>query len=93
MYKTGDVSVMIKIDGERAHVKRSGEYGSEIDYIKGKRTSFSYTTPYGIMDMGLYTKEIKLSMSVFGGVVVLEYDLYAGTGTIENKMEIKIVAI
>ncbi len=93
MYKTGEVSVMIKIDGESAHVKRSGEYGSDIDYIKGKRTSFSYTTPYGVMDMELYTNDIKHNMSVFGGVIVLEYELFAGTGTIQNKMEIKIVAI
>lgn len=93
MYKTGDISVMLKIDGETVHVKRSGEYGSDIDYVKGEKTAFSYNTPYGRMDMALYTKDIKYTMSVFGGVVVLEYDLYAGAGTIENKMEIKIVAI
>lgn len=93
MYKTGDVSVMLKVEDEKVHVKRSGEYGSDIDYVKGKKTSFSYTTPYGIMDMELYTSDIKFSMSMFGGVVVLEYQLYAGSGIIENKMEIKIVAI
>ncbi len=93
MYKTGEVSVMLKIEGEKVHVKRSGEYGSDIDYIKGEKTAFSYTTPYGIMDMELYTKDIKYTMSVFGGVVILEYQLYAGSGIIENKMEIKIVAI
>ena len=93
MYKTGEVSVMLKIEGEKVHVKRSGEYGSDIDYIKGQKTSFSYKTPYGIMDMELYTKDINYTMSMFGGVVVLEYELFAGTGKIENKMEIKIVAI
>ena len=65
----------------------------EIDYIKGQKTSFSYKTPYGIMDMELYTKDINYTMSMFGGVVVLEYELFAGTGKIENKMEIKILAI
>ncbi len=92
-YKTDGISVMLKIDGETVHVKRSGEYGSDIDYIRGKKTAFLYKTPYGIMDMELYTKDIRYTMSIFGGVVVLEYDLYAGTGIIENKMEIKIVAI
>ena len=93
MYKTGEVSVMLKVDDEKVHVKRSGEYGSDIDYIKGEKTSFSYTTPYGIMDMELYTRDIKCSVSVFGGVLILEYQLYAGSGIIENKMEIKIAAI
>lgn len=93
MYKTDAVSVMLKICGDTAHVKRTGDYGSDIDYIKGKKTQFSYRTPYGVMDMELYTKDIKCSMSAFGGAVTLEYDLYAGSGKIENKMEIKIVAI
>lgn len=93
MYRTGEVSVMLKAEGDKVHVKRSGEYGSDIDYVKGKKTSFSYTTPYGIMDMELYTGDIKCSMSMFGGVLVLEYQLYAGSGIIDNKMEIKIVAI
>lgn len=93
IYKTGEVSVMLKVCGEKVHVKRSGEYGSVIDYIRGEKTSFSYTTPYGIMDMELYTKDIKYTMSMFGGVLVLEYQLYAGSGIIDNKMEIKIVAI
>lgn len=93
MYKTGDVSVMLRVEGERVHVKRSGEYGSDIDYIKGEKTSFSYVTPYGVMDMELYTKDITYSMSMFGGALMLEYDLYAGTGAIANKMEIKIAAV
>lgn len=93
MYKPEGVSVMIKLNADTAHVKRTGDYGSDIDYIKGKKTQFSYKTPYGVMDMEIYTKDIKHSMSVFGGVVVLEYDLFVGSERIENKMEIKIVAI
>lgn len=93
MYKTDAVAVMLKICGDTVHVKRTGDYGSDIDYIKGKKTKFSYKTPYGAMDMELYTKNIECSMSAFGGAVILSYDLFAGSGKIENKMEIKIVAI
>lgn len=92
-YHADNLTVMLKTDGKTANVKRTGEYGSDISYIKGERTSFSYRTPYGLIDMEVLTKDIRVSLCAFGGVVVLEYDLYAGSGKIENKMEIKIVGI
>ncbi len=92
-YKVDGMTVMVKVSGDTAHVRRTGEYGSDIKYIKGETTTFSYRTPYGIMDMQLYTEDIKCSMSLFGGVIILEYLLFTGSGRIENKMEIKIAAI
>lgn len=92
-YKADSVSVMIKVSGDIVHVKRSGEFGTDIDYIKNKKTQFPYKTPYGVMDMEVYTKNIRSALSMLGGVITLDYDLIAGSGVIGNKMEIKIAAI
>ncbi len=88
-YNTDNGKVLIKLETGRVNVKRIGDYGSDIEYIEGKKTKFSYNTPYGLMKMEIDTKRVEYKLSSGGGFVRLEYDLFAG-GRIENKMEIKI---
>ena len=88
-YNTDSGKVLMKLEKGRANVKRLGDYNSDIEYKEGRRTAFSYNTPYGLMKMEIDTKRVEYSLSDAGGFIRLEYDLYAG-GRIENKMEIKI---
>ncbi len=93
MYKTDTATVMIKLCDGKANVKRTGASSSDIDYIKGKKTQFSYSTPYGEIKMELFTKSVDCSLSLNGGIIRLMYDLFTGDGGfIENYMEINIKA-
>ena len=86
MYRTDTATVMIKIDGDRANVKRTGESRSDMDYCRGKVTQFDYNTPYGTMKLELFTKKLEYKLDKCGGVIKLQYDLC----DIENNMEIVI---
>ncbi len=86
MYKTDTATVMIRIDGECANVKRTGESSSDMDYRPGKKTAFEYNTPYGVMQMEIFTKNLDYKLDENGGVINIQYELC----DIENNMEIAI---
>lgn len=93
MYEVEGVTVFIKAQDGRVNVKRKGEYGSDTDYIIGKKTNFSYSTPYGVIPMEIFTHKAEHTISEMGGRLWLEYDIRMGADKIENKMEIKIEAV
>lgn len=89
MYKTDTATVMIRLEGDSANVKRTGESSSDMDYIAGKATRFEYNTPYGTMQMEIFTKRLEYELNATGGVIKLQYELC----DIENNMEIVIKEI
>lgn len=86
MYKTDTATVMIRLEGDNANVKRTGESSSDMDYRCGKATNFEYNTPYGMMRMELFTKKLEYRLDENGGVINLQYELC----DIENNMEILV---
>lgn len=86
MYKTENATVMIKVDGECVKVKRTGDARSDMDYKCGKTTHFMYNTPYGAMEMELFTKKLEYSLNSEGGTINLKYSLCG----IENDMCISV---
>lgn len=90
MYKTESDTVMIKAKQDEISVRRSGAASSDMIYISGKKTEFSYNTPYGEIKMEIYTKTIKCEFEKNNGRIRLVYDFYAGGGVIKNDMEIRL---
>lgn len=86
MYKTDTATVMIRLEGDSANVKRTGESSSDMSYIAGKTTHFEYNTPYGTMHMEVFTKRLEYELNATGGVIKLQYELC----DIENNMEIVV---
>lgn len=86
MYKTDTATVMIRIEGNKANVKRTGESSSDMDYSPGKTTAFDYKTPYGMMKMELFTRKLDYSLDENGGVIRIQYELC----DIENDMKITV---
>lgn len=86
MYKTDTATVMIRIEGDTANVKRTGESSSDMDYKPGTTTDFLYNTPYGNMRMELFTKKLDYNLDENGGVIKIQYELC----DIENNMQISV---
>ena len=84
MYKTDSATVMIRLEMGYANVTRGGESRSDMEYRAGKTTRFMYNTPYGAMEMELYTKSINYSLSPRGGEIQLRYTLC----DVDNDMQI-----
>ena len=84
MYKTDSATVMIRLEMGCVNVTRVGEIRSDMEYRAGKTTRFMYNTPYGAMEMELYTKSINYSISACGGEIRLRYTLC----DVDNDMQI-----
>ena len=84
MYKTDSATVMIRLEMGYVNVTRVGESRSDMEYRAGKTTRFMYNTPYGTMEMELYTKSINYSISACGGEIRLRYTLC----DVDNDMQI-----
>lgn len=89
-YKTDGSRVMIRVENGRASVKRTGEFGSDMLYIPGEETEFSYRTPYGSIPMKVLTEFFEYDLSEDGGVIELGYVLRAGGDELNNRIKIKI---
>lgn len=90
VYKSGGSSNMIRIDGDTVTLRRTGEYGSEMQYKPGKRSEISYRTPYGMIRMGLFTRFTEHRLSDNGGTIRLGYVLETNGDKIYNDMIITI---
>lgn len=83
----------LRVKGDTMRMKRIGAdtgYGLEMEFQEGKRFQSSYQTPYGEMDMEVFTTRVKNSLSEEGtGSVEVDYDVSIG-GMAEGKNELRI---
>lgn len=82
----------VRVAGEDAvYVTREGDFGGEMLFEKGRRNSTAYSTPYGELMMGVYTKSVENSLGVDGGRLRFTYttDFYTQS-VIHNQMTLTV---
>lgn len=68
-----DISLSLR-DG-KITMERAGEFSSTMVFAKGQRFEGIYRTPYGEMDMAVFTKEAECRFGITEGNVHLKYQL------------------
>lgn len=72
-------------------VTRTGAFGSEMQFEVGKRSSTVYSTPYGELVMGVYTKRIENTLGEQGGRLAFAYTTdFAQQGVLHNRMTLTV---
>lgn len=72
-------------------VTRTGAFGSEMQFEVGKRSSTVYSTPYGELVMGVYTKRIENTLGEQGGRLAFAYTTdFAQQGVMHNRMTLTV---
>ena len=75
-------------------VTRRGAMESQMLFQQGRRNTSVYSTPYGDMQIGMYTKKVQCDIPLEGmlcGKLRFAYTTdFAGTNTIENAMTLTI---
>ncbi len=83
----------MRIKGSReVTITRSGEGGSMVLVLEnGKRHQCLYQTPYGVLDLGVYTSVLESSLGEYGGDLHFRYtmDINSATTT-ENEIRISV---
>lgn len=85
-------STSVSVSGtDCVSILRVGAYSSEMMLENEKRHSCLYSTPYGELTMGLYTKKIKSDMTYNGGILEMSYTIDFSMGQVtENTMKITV---
>jgi uncharacterized beta-barrel protein YwiB (DUF1934 family) len=90
VYKTGDSTNMLKVSSSVITLKRTGEYGSDMRFETGKSNKFMYRTPYGSIEMKLFTKYAVHKLGKDGGTIHLNYVLDTNGDKLYNDILITI---
>lgn len=89
-YRADGYLNMIKVYKNTVTVRRIGEMKSDMRYIAGETTEFSYITPYGSIQMSVSTNELGYELDSSGGEIKLDYILDTGGDKYRNNMKIII---
>ena len=77
--------------GSLVEITRRGAFGTQLILEKGRRNTCLYSTPYGDISVGVFTKFINNSLTAEGGVASFGYTLNFGSGEeTENTLSYSI---
>ena len=81
----------IEIGSDYVSLSRSGAVNSQMLFMKEKKTSSHYNTPYGSFMIGIYTDNLNIDIDDDGGTVNVGYYLDINNSkTSKNNFEINI---
>lgn len=85
-------SVTLKVEnGECITMTRSGIFETELIIQRGKRHNCSYSTPAGILMLGVFANRVESDVDENGGKLEFDYTLDMGAGVIsENYLTITV---
>ena len=77
---------------DRVIMTRSGDFSSTMVFARDQRFEGIYSTPYGKMDMAVYTRQLKCALGEISGTIHLKYQLnlqgaYASTNELHLEYQ------
>lgn len=93
---TGEISeadIELTLEKNRVTMNRKGEYSNTMVFVKDQRFEGTYRTPFGDMDMAVYSRAVQCDAEETKGSVHLKYQLdvqgaYAST----NELHLEYTA-
>lgn len=85
-------NVRLKVEnGECITMTRSGLFETELIIERGERHNCSYSTPAGILMLGVFASRVESDMDENGGELQFDYTLDLGAGVVsENYLVITV---
>lgn len=68
-----DTTTTIKVSDDSVSMTRSGKYNSKMVFRRGEKRLCNYSTPYGVIPMGVNPIRLESKLSNEGGKVAIEY--------------------
>lgn len=99
VYEESEISGMdgttttLVIKDDALILEREGSTTTRMEFKKGEEVVSLYNTPYGMMNINIYTKELDIDMDDDGGVIYTKYILgLEGQPGITTELKVKIRA-
>ncbi len=85
-----DADITLMLEADHVTMIRTGETSNTMSFSHGKRHEGVYVTPYGEMNMGVFTRELKLKAEPHKGFVHLKYQLdMEGSSVSVNELHLE----
>lgn len=81
----GSITEIYVIDNKYASIIRTGEIQSDLVIEPGKKHHCHYETPYGSMDIGIYTHSIVNNLKDDGGTLYMKYTIDINTSYMSDN--------
>ncbi len=86
------VRALVKIDQDSLMVSRSGEMAGQMHFQPMRRNLTVYRTPFGVMEMGVTTSQLKMDLDEHNWKIKVNYALdinnqYTGTHEVEIQVQ------
>ncbi len=76
------VHSVLTLENGRATLERQGDFSGVLTLVKGERHLYSYATPYGNLDLWVYTSALSHSVTPQGGDVQMAYTIAMPDGSV-----------
>lgn len=91
--ETGEITrsdILLSLCGRRITMERKGDFSNTMVFSKGQRFEGVYQTPYGEMDMAVFTREAAARFGLAEGSLHLKYQLnIQGNYTSTNELHLE----
>jgi uncharacterized beta-barrel protein YwiB (DUF1934 family) len=79
----------LEIFPEKLSLIREGSTSTKMEFEKNNKYITLYNTPYGVMELSIQTKELKVDINEDGGEIFVNYNMSV-SGQKAQKTELKI---
>lgn len=88
------ITCIIKISGDTVETTRKGSATSSMTFVPDKKIVTSYATPYGNIDMGVFSKRVDIERSQDLIKVAVDYELEVNNEKVsESNVIIEITSL
>lgn len=86
----GQIDCLISFDRRGLSMSQKGALRSKLELMPGKQTSNEYNTPFGMINLQVFTRRYEVVEQHNGLKLIIDYDIITGPNPIETKMEIAL---
>ncbi len=84
----GQIDCLITFDRRSLFMTQKGALRSKLELMPGKQTTNEYNTPFGMINLQVFTRRYEVVEQKNGLKLIIDYDIITGPNPIETKMEI-----
>ena len=86
-------TTILEINPEKVVLMREGTTTAKMEFEKNNKYTTLYNTPYGVLELVISTRNIKVDIDDNGGDIYIDYDMsVAGQASHNTELSINIKA-
>lgn len=86
----GEIDCLISFDRRSLSMTQKGALRSKLELMPGKQTNNEYNTPFGMINLQVFTRRYEVVEQRNSMKLIIDYDIITGPDPIQTQMEIVV---